>query len=107
MVDRKTINIFELGHRNPVTEKDQIIWFWTQRAKSYKQKNHQTRYWLDLREIYEPHLKKMEAFELLAFLIEKASDKKMVIRMKHRLLQSVENLLFDARIDEWHKHIRQ
>jgi hypothetical protein len=64
-----------LGYRNPISDYEQIKWYFNQVAKS-KPKGHDTRYWLNLREWYAEKLFKMEAYELLALIINKATDAK-------------------------------
>jgi hypothetical protein len=80
---KKAVYFEGLGYRNPVSDKDQIIWFFEQTAAT-KHKNHVTRYWLDLKEWYMKCLLEREAYELLAFIMDKLTTAQEKRRQESR-----------------------
>lgn len=67
------IYINGLGYRNPVTEADQIIWYWNQLAKTTYRKV-PTRFWNSIKEGYKRKLLSLEAYEVLAFINDKTTS---------------------------------
>lgn len=61
------IYFYELGHRNPVTDHEEIIWFWTQITKPMKAA-HATRFWLNIKQTYASVFLRMQAYELLEYI---------------------------------------
>jgi hypothetical protein len=72
-----------LGYRNPIADREQIIWYFEQTAKS-KHKNHLTRYWLNLKEWYAKKLLENEAFEVLAYITDKSTTAQEKKRLESR-----------------------
>lgn len=77
------IYIDGLGYRNPIADKDQIIWYFNQISNT-KGKGEATKYWLNLREWYAERLLTLEAYELLDFIKAKATDARMKRRKQFR-----------------------
>lgn len=78
------------GYRNPVKEKDNIIFILNQIAKKFKNKNQITRFWLDQYEKKEVLLR-MEAFELVVFLESKVSQKQVNKRIEFRAVKDIKD----------------
>lgn len=98
------IYIDGLGYRNPIADKDQIIWYFEQTAKT-KHKSHVTRYWLNLKERYAKPLLTLEAFEVLAYITSKSTTaqekRRAEYRRKAKLTAQMEMDNLRAQTDEW------
>jgi len=90
-----------LGYRNPITDKDLLIWYFGQTAKS-KPKNHVTRYWLNLKEWYAKKLLEMEAFEVLAYITEKSTTAQEKRRAAFRIKAKQKAQLEMEQFNEWY-----
>ncbi|GAB3822239.1 hypothetical protein [Pontibacter rugosus] len=94
------INIYinGLGYRNPVTEADQIIWFWNQLAKTTYRKV-PTRFWNSIKEQYKRRLLDLEAYEVLAFINDKTTSaqekRRIAAREKAKAKAQIEMRNFD------------
>lgn len=98
MSDSK-IYIFELGYRDAFSDKDQIIWFLEQRAKTYSKK-YATRYWLNNLETYENRLLNIQAYELLGMMKGKVTTEQRERREKIKLENQAKSQLLLAQCEE-------
>lgn len=79
------IHIEGLGYRHPIREVEQIKWFMEKYSDRFVPQRLKTRYWLDFWELNRNHLFSVGAFELIAFIKTKVSDKQIENRIKYRL----------------------
>lgn len=95
------VHIEGLGRRDVIIDVEQIKWFFESVCNTKTCKAHQTKFWLDLHERYGEFLKKNEAYDLLAFIIDKATKAKIEKRAKYRLEKQAESQLMEAKWFEW------
>lgn len=88
----------KVGYRDSITDKEEIVWYWTQKAKFHPYKSHQTKYWINLFEMYKDNLAKSESFELLNFLRGKVTDEQLKNRELWRKKQKAQS---DLELDRW------
>lgn len=96
------INIYGLGYRNPITESEQIIWFWEQQAKKVHTKRLSC-FWLNVKEIYGKQLLRMKADELNEYISGKTTEKQQQKRAEYRLVSTAKAQLERAAILEQYK----
>lgn len=95
-----------LGYRDTVKDKNDIIWYFEQIAKTKTGRNgEETKYWLNLREWYGEKLLKHEAYEVLEFIKIKATDAKVkrreMFREKSKIKAEKEMKHLKSDIDQW------
>lgn len=79
----KTIYISDLGYRDPIADKEILLWYFQNIAKT-KSKGEATKYWLDLMEQYGETLLSLQAFEVYILIKSNATDAKMKRREESR-----------------------
>ena len=87
---REKIYIQDVGYRCPISDFDEIVWFFEQISKNMH-KSHKTRFWLNLKEKYLNILFNLQAFELIGFLSNKTSTEQEKRRKSFRDKQKVKS----------------
>lgn len=88
-----------IGNKNPVVDKDTIIWFLKQKAAQQSKAN-RTKFWLNLLESYYNSLIKYEAYELLDFIKSQTTIVQKKNRAKWRIAQEKKS---NEEIEHWRK----
>lgn len=70
------IKLYENGKFDPLTEYEHIIWWWNQQVKTHSKK-YQIAYFSSILAQHGENLNKNEAFEVLAYLNSKVSEKQL------------------------------
>lgn len=99
-----SVYISDLGYRNPLTDFDQIIWYWNNTVERYNRQSHKSKFWLDLFERHAKRFKELEAFELLNFLKQKVTAEQLRNRHTRRVLNQVKSQL---ELDHWKDYTEQ
>lgn len=94
------IHFSDLGNKNPIKDKDTIIWFLTQRANQYP-RSHRTKYWLNIHEQYFKRLIQLEAFEVLEFIKAQTTVVQKKNRAKWRIAHADKS---KKEMEYWRKH---